>query len=40
VEIAEGRGTGPGGAGACFRLCLPMHGPAEGARAEIAERSA
>ena len=35
VEIAEGRGEGPGGAGACFRLCLPMHGPAE-----IAERSA
>ena len=32
VEVAEGRGEGPGGAGACFRLSLPMHEPAEKSR--------
>jgi signal transduction histidine kinase len=40
VEIAEGRGEGPGGAGACFRLRLPMRGPAGSARADAAEPTA
>jgi len=40
VEVAGGRGEGPGGAGACFRLSLPMHGPAERPRSGAAERSA
>ena len=29
IEVAEGRGAGPGGAGACFRVSLPLRGPAE-----------
>jgi len=40
VEVAGGRGEGPGGAGACFRLSLPMHGPAERPHGGAAERSA
>ncbi len=40
VEVAGGRGAGPGGAGACFRLILPMHGPAQRPRGEAAEPSA
>jgi signal transduction histidine kinase len=40
VSVAEGRGEGPGGAGACFRVSLPLHGSAPGARPTSAERSA
>jgi len=36
IEIAEGRGAGPGGAGACFRVRLPLRA----ASAAPAERSA
>jgi signal transduction histidine kinase len=40
IEVAEGRGERPGGAGACFRLSLPMHGPAGERVGEAAESSA
>ena len=40
IEVSGGRGEGPDGAGACFRLSLPMHGPVERPRNEAAERSA
>ena len=36
IEIAQGRGAGPGGAGACFRVRLPLRA----ASASPAERSA
>ena len=38
IEVAEGRGAGPGGAGACFRVRLPLRGA--GAPDTAAERSA
>lgn len=38
IEIAEGRGAGPDGAGACFRVRLPLR--AASAFAALAERSA
>jgi len=40
ISLAEGRGAGPDGAGACFRLSLPLHGPGERPRSGPAERSA
>ncbi|HEY8155805.1 MAG TPA: ATP-binding protein [Myxococcota bacterium] len=40
ISVAIGRGEGPGGAGACFRSSLPLHGPAERRRSGSAERSA
>jgi signal transduction histidine kinase len=38
IEIADGRGAGPGGAGACFRVRLPLRGA--GTLDPAAERSA
>jgi two-component system sensor histidine kinase HydH len=38
IEVAEGRGAGPAGAGACFRVRLPRRGA--GAHADVEERSA
>jgi two-component system sensor histidine kinase HydH len=35
IAVASGRGAGPGGAGACFRVMLPQRGPAASGAPEI-----